>query len=86
MPRYASLSTRRVVITLIPVYYLACRLDRERTLKAVLIATKSDLPAQRHQVSNDVAELWANGNGMEFFAVSSVCTPGLYVQYFCLVC
>mmetsp|Transcript_20226 Transcript_20226/g.56366 ORF Transcript_20226/g.56366 Transcript_20226/m.56366 type:complete len:200 (+) Transcript_20226:127-726(+) len=55
------------------------RLDRERPLKAVLVATKSDLPAQRHQVSNDVAEVWANANGMEFFAVSSA-PPGLNLE------
>jgi hypothetical protein len=52
--------------------FLVCRPDKERPLKAVLVATKNDLPPQRFQVSNDVAQVWANANGMEFFAASSV--------------
>lgn len=47
------------------------RVDRERPLKAVLVATKTDLPSQRHQVTDDVAEVWATANGLEFFSVSS---------------
>ncbi len=48
------------------------RLDKDRNLKAVLVATKTDLPSQRHAVSLGVAEDWAVANGMEFFATSSV--------------
>ncbi|KAJ9525659.1 hypothetical protein QJQ45_003340 [Haematococcus lacustris] len=55
------------------------RLDKERPLKAVLVAAKSDLPNQRHQVAADVAEVWATANGLDFFAVSSV-PPGSNVD------
>lgn len=51
---------------------MSCRPDRDRPLKAVLVATKSDLPTQRHQVADEVAVVWANNNGLEFFPVSSV--------------
>ncbi|MEW5304813.1 MAG: hypothetical protein WDW36_007397 [Sanguina aurantia] len=51
------------------------RLDRERPIRAVVVATKTDLPAQRHQASPDVAQDWATGHGMEFFEVSSVSGP-----------
>ncbi len=50
----------------------ARRPDKDRPLKAVLVATKSDLPSQRHHVQDDVAVVWANANGLEFFPVSSV--------------
>lgn len=52
--------------------YVGCRPDKERPLKVVLVATKSDLPSQRHQVASDTGESWANANGLDFFTVSSV--------------
>eukprot|EP00798_Chlamydomonas_sp_ICE-L_P008272 gene8272-1541_t len=55
------------------------RLDRERAVKAVLVATKTDLPAQRQQISVDVAQDWATANGMDFCAVSSL-PPGKDVE------
>lgn len=48
------------------------RPDKERPLKAVLVATKTDLPSQRHAVSLETAQDWANSNAMDFCAVSSV--------------
>ncbi|KAG1667243.1 hypothetical protein FOA52_009808 [Chlamydomonas sp. UWO 241] len=51
------------------------RVDKDRALKCVLVSTKNDLPSQRHAVSAQAAEDWATGNGMEFFAVSSL-PPG----------
>jgi len=55
------------------------RLDRERQLKVVLVATKTDLPAQRHSVSLESAQDWATANGMEFFAVSAL-PPGKDIE------
>lgn len=55
------------------------RIDKERPLKAVLVATKTDLPPQRHKAPVDLAQDWAKANGMEFFAVSSM-PPGKDVE------
>jgi hypothetical protein len=41
-------------------------------VRAALVATKSDLPAQQHQVQDDVAKVWAKANGLEFFSMSAV--------------
>jgi len=51
------------------------RPDKDRPLKCVLVATKNDLPTQRHAVSAGTAQDWATTNGMEFFSVSSL-PPG----------
>lgn len=51
------------------------RVDKERPIKAVLVATKTDLPSQRQIVSLDVAESWARSNGMDFSATSAL-PPG----------
>ena len=48
------------------------RPDRERPLRAVLVANKTDLPPQRHQVRLDLAADWASNNGVDFFQVASV--------------
>ena len=48
------------------------RLDKERQIKAVLVATKTDLPTQRHAVSLQAAQDWATANGMDFCATSAV--------------
>ena len=51
---------------------VAPRPDKDRPLKVVLVATKTDLPTQRHKTSVESAQDWANANGMEFFATSAV--------------
>ncbi|GAX86114.1 hypothetical protein CEUSTIGMA_g13527.t1 [Chlamydomonas eustigma] len=51
------------------------RLDKERQIKGVLVATKTDLPSQRHAVTLQSAQDWATANGMDFFATSSI-PPG----------
>jgi hypothetical protein len=48
------------------------RQDKERQIKAVLVATKTDLPSQRHAVSLQAAQDWATANGMDFCATSAV--------------
>ncbi|PNH10380.1 Intraflagellar transport protein 27 [Tetrabaena socialis] len=53
----------------------SARPDRERPLRAVLVATKVDLPPQRHQVRLDMATEWATNNGLDFFDVSAA-PPG----------
>ena len=50
----------------------ALRQDKERQIKAVLVATKTDLPTQRHAVSLQAAQDWATANGMDFCSISSV--------------
>ena len=50
-----------------------CRADKERPLKAVLVANKADLPPQRQVVSAQSAKEWAVMNGLEFAEVS--CKP-----------
>ena len=50
-----------------------CRADKERPLRAVLVANKADLPAQRQAVSPSAAREWATMNGLEFCEVS--CKP-----------
>lgn len=55
------------------------RPDKERPLKAVLVAHKTDLPTQRHTVSLDIAESWATSCGMEFCSISSL-PPGTGVE------
>ena len=55
------------------------RVDKERPIKAVLVATKTDLPSQRQIVSLDVAESWARSNGMDFSATSAL-PPGIDID------
>lgn len=49
----------------------SARPDRERPLRAVLVANKTDMPPQRHQVRLDLAADWASNNGVDFFQVAS---------------
>ncbi|PNW88859.1 hypothetical protein CHLRE_01g047950v5 [Chlamydomonas reinhardtii] len=49
----------------------SARPDRERPLRAVLVANKTDLPPQRHQVRLDMAQDWATTNTLDFFDVSA---------------
>jgi hypothetical protein len=52
------------------------RPDRERPLRAVLVANKSDLPPQRHQVRLDMAQDWATNNGLDFVDAAAVRLQG----------
>lgn len=52
------------------------RPDRERPLRAVLVANKTDLPPQRQQVRTEMAAEWAANNQLEFFEVAAVSTVG----------
>ncbi|KAG2493975.1 hypothetical protein HYH03_007902 [Edaphochlamys debaryana] len=53
----------------------SARPDRERPLRAVLVANKVDLPPQRHQVRIEMAQEWATNNGLDFFDVAAA-PPG----------
>ncbi|KXZ55047.1 FAP156 protein [Gonium pectorale] len=57
----------------------SARPDRERPLRAVLVANKVDLPPQRHQVRLDMAQEWAANNGLDFFDVSAA-PPGKDIE------
>ncbi|GFR48252.1 hypothetical protein Agub_g10117 [Astrephomene gubernaculifera] len=57
----------------------SARPDRERPLRAVMVANKVDLPPQRQQVRIDMAQEWATANGLDFFDVSSA-PPGKDIE------
>lgn len=42
----------------------------------MLVANKTDLPPQRHQVRLDMAQDWATTNTLDFFDVSAVSGVG----------
>ena len=68
-------SSSQWIIVLESYGFVACALirqDKERQIKAVLVATKTDLPTQRHAVSLQAAQDWATANGMDFCSTSSV--------------
>lgn len=47
------------------------RKDKDKPLKAVLVANKTDLPEQRHAVSIHAAREWAKMNGLDFCEASA---------------
>lgn len=58
-----------------PCMHDACSTDRDRPLKVVLVATKTDLPLARHQIRVEAAQDYAAQSNMDFFDVSSVSGP-----------
>lgn len=49
-----------------------CRGSSGKQLQAALVATKTDLPGQRHLVTEQEAAQWASSHGLAFFQVSAV--------------